>query len=64
MKNVDFVLHVASPFLLKVPKNHDEILKPAIEGTKNILNASLKNNIKKVVITSSMAAIRTGENKN
>ena len=50
-------MHVASPFPLKAPKKVDELLKPAVEGTEKVLNASIKNGVKKVVVTSSIAAI-------
>ena len=57
MKDCMFVLHVASPFPISSPKNPDDLIKPAVEGTQRVLNAAKKNGIKKVVITSSTAAI-------
>jgi len=39
VKGCDFVIHVASPFLLDRPKNEDVLLKPAVEGTRAVLEA-------------------------
>ena len=54
---VDFVMHVASPFFSKIPKNEDELIKPAVEGTLRALKAAHKANISRVVLTSSMVAM-------
>ena len=58
-KNCTYILHVASPALLDV-KKEEIVIKPAVEGTLNVLDAALKNGVKKVVITSSVAAIWVG----
>ena len=56
-----YVLHVASPFLLETPKNVDELMKPAVDGTLNVLKAcSEMGGIKRVVVTSSVASIWVG----
>lgn len=57
----DYVLHVASPFPSKQPKDPDELIVPAREGTLRVLRASLDAGAKRVVITSSIAAIRLSE---
>jgi nucleoside-diphosphate-sugar epimerase len=57
----DYVLHVASPFPPKQPKDPDELIRPAREGTLRVLGASLDAGVKRVVVTSSVAAIRLGE---
>jgi nucleoside-diphosphate-sugar epimerase len=54
----DYVLHVASPLPAKQPKNPDELLVPARDGTLRVLRASLDAGVKRVVTTSSVAAIR------
>jgi dihydroflavonol-4-reductase len=54
----DYVLHVASPFPPKQPKDPDELIVPAREGTVRVLAASLDAGVKRVVVTSSVAAIR------
>lgn len=53
----DFVMHVASPFFSKVPKDENELIKPAVEGTLRALKAAHKAEIKRVVLTSSMVAM-------
>jgi dihydroflavonol-4-reductase len=53
----DFVMHVASPFVSKIPKDENELIKPAIEGTQRALKAAHKAGIKRVVLTSSMVAM-------
>jgi len=54
----DYVLHVASPFPPKQPKDPDELIVPAREGTLRVLRAGLDAGAKRVVVTSSIAAIR------
>ncbi|KAF8343828.1 NAD(P)-binding protein [Cantharellus anzutake] len=58
VKNVDAVVHTASPFHLNAT-DPDEYLTPAIKGTTGILETILKygQNVKRVVITSSAASI-------
>src|SRR5205807_8050542 len=57
----DYVLHVASPFPPKQPKDADELIVPARAGTIRVLRASLDAGVKRVVVTSSVAAIRLSE---
>jgi dihydroflavonol-4-reductase len=53
---------VASPFPNTIPKNEDEIIIPAVNGTKFVLEAVVRaGTVKKVVLTSSIAAIFTGQ---
>jgi nucleoside-diphosphate-sugar epimerase len=54
------VLHVASPFPENVPKNEDEVIKPAREGTLRVLRAARDAGVKRVVLTSSFAAVGYG----
>ena len=53
----DYVLHVASPFVLANPKTEDEMIKTAVNGTLLALKAAKNAGVKRVVLTSSMAAI-------
>ena len=57
----DYVLHVASPFPPKQPKDPDELIVPARDGTLRVLRASLDAGVKRVVVTSSVAAIRLSD---
>jgi nucleoside-diphosphate-sugar epimerase len=56
----DYVLHVASPFPASVPKHEDELIVPAREGTLRVLRAARDARVKRVVLTSSFAAIGYG----
>jgi nucleoside-diphosphate-sugar epimerase len=53
-----YVLHVASPFPPEQPKNPDELIVPARDGALRVLRAALDAGVKRVVMTSSVAAIR------
>ncbi|CAM3441072.1 SDR family oxidoreductase [Sphingobacterium prati] len=53
----DYVLHVASPFVAEQPKDENELIIPAKEGTLRALKAAKKAGVKRVVLTSSFAAI-------
>jgi nucleoside-diphosphate-sugar epimerase len=57
----DYVLHVASPFPAHVPKHEDELIVPAREGALRVLRASRDAGVKRVVLTSSFAAIGYGQ---
>lgn len=56
----DFVLHVASPFPPGAPKHEDELIVPAREGTLRVLRAARDAGVRRVVLTSSFAAIGYG----
>jgi len=56
----DYVLHVASPFPANVPKHDDELIIPAREGALRVLRAARDAGVKRVVLTSSFAAIGYG----
>ena len=60
----DYLLHAASPFITYEPKDENELIKPAKEGTLRALRAANKAGIKKIVLTSSIAAIAYGHEKN
>ncbi|KAF8608358.1 dihydroflavonol-4-reductase [Ceratobasidium sp. AG-I] len=62
----EVVLHTSSPFVLTVTDIEKDLLKPAIEGTTEILKSTKKygSSVKRVVITSSFAAIRDASKGN
>ena len=57
----EYVLHVASPLPERVPKDENELIVPAREGTLRVLRASHDAGVKRVVLTSSFAAIGYGQ---
>ena len=59
MEGCDYLIHVASPIALEI-KSEDFFVKPAVAGVKRALKFAKKHNIKKVILTSSVAAIFHG----
>lgn len=56
------IIHMASPFTLRFKNAQKELIEPALIGTRNVLNAATKSStVKKVVLTSSVAAVH-GDN--
>jgi len=56
----DYVLHVASPLSTSVPSDENELIIPARDGTLRVLRAAREAGVKRVVITSSTAAVAYG----
>jgi len=56
-----YVLHVASPFPPAIPQHEDDLIIPAREGALRVLKASRDAGVKRVVLTSSFAAIGYGQ---
>ena len=63
MHGCEYLLHMASPFITYEPKNEDDLIRPAKEGTLRALKFAKDAGIKKVVLTSSVAAIAYGHKK-
>lgn len=53
----DYVVHVASPIPNGSPDHEEFLIKPAVQGTLNILEAAEKAGVKRVVITSSVVGM-------
>lgn len=60
MEGSAFALHVASPFPTRAPRHEDELIRPALDGTLRVLRAARDAGVKRVVLTSSVAAIQYG----
>ena len=60
VEGCEYVLHVASPLPAGVPRREDALIAPAREGTLRVLRASRDAGVKRVVLTSSFAAIGYG----
>ena len=56
----EYVLHIASPFPSQVPKDENELIVPAREGAIRVLRAARDAGVKRVVLTSSFAAVGYG----
>lgn len=58
MHGCELVIHTASPFTLSIKNAQRDLVDPALKGTENVLNSANKNeSVKRVVLTSSCAAI-------
>jgi dihydroflavonol-4-reductase len=57
----DYVLHVASPFPWGTPRRAEELVVPARDGTLRVLRAARDAGVRRVVLTSSFAAIGYGQ---
>lgn len=55
-----FAIHTASPFPAVMPKDDQELIVPAREGTLRLLRAASAASVRRVVLTSSCAAISSG----
>ena len=55
----DYVLHIASPYVLDYKDAEKELIKPAVDGTLSVLKSVVKKNptCKRIVLTSSFAAV-------
>jgi nucleoside-diphosphate-sugar epimerase len=56
----EYVLHIASPFPSTVPKDENELIVPARDGALRVLRAARDAGVKRVVLTSSFAAVGYG----
>lgn len=57
MQGCDVLMHTASPFPMGEPKDPQELIRPAVDGTLRAMNAAKAAGIRRVVLTSSNAAI-------
>ena len=60
MRGCSGVIHIASPVPVVQPKDPDAVIRPARQGTINVLTAARNQNITRVVLTSSVAAVWGG----
>jgi len=57
VKDCSYVLHIASPIFLALPKDENEMIRPAVDGTLRVLNAARRAGVKRVVMTSNFGAV-------
>ena len=62
LRGCECVLHVATPISLEVPRHEEDVIRPAVEGTMRVLTSAKAADVKRVVLTSSFAAIGYGPN--
>ncbi|OYW20968.1 MAG: hypothetical protein B7Z52_01515, partial [Burkholderiales bacterium 12-64-5] len=59
-EGMDYVQHIASPIPATLPNDADDLIVPAHDGALRVLKAAKAAGVKRVVMTSSMAAIAYG----
>jgi len=57
VKNCESVLHIASPIFLTLPKDENEMIRPAVDGTLRVLKTARNAGVKRVVMTSNFGAV-------
>jgi len=57
VKGCKYVLHVASPIASTMPKDDNDMIRPAVDGTLRVLKAARAAGVKRVVLTSNFGAI-------
>lgn len=60
MQDVRYLQHVASPFVITMPEDRMDLIRPAVDGTSRALEAAFAGGVERVVLTSSLAAVMYG----
>lgn len=60
MLDCRYVAHTASPFFLRTPADPQELIRPAVEGTRRAISAALAAGVERIALTSSTASIQYG----
>ncbi len=63
MKECRYVLHVASPLPWTIPKDENDLIIPAREGTLRVLRSASRAGVQRVVLTSSISAVAYGQDR-
>ena len=59
-----YVMHIASPVVSKGDDENKELIQPAVQGVSRAIHHSVKHKVKRFIMTSSVAAICQGYEKN
>ena len=59
IEGATYVIHTANPVGIDEPSDPNVMIKPSVEGTLSVLKAANKHKVKRVVMTSSIAAVET-----
>ena len=60
----EYVMHVASPYVLNVQDVNRDLIEPAVNGTTSVLEAASKSpGVKRVILTSSLVAMMGNEDE-
>ncbi|HEY0918439.1 NAD-dependent epimerase/dehydratase family protein, partial [Devosia sp.] len=63
LRGCRYLQHVASPLAVRMPKDRDAMIRPALEGTRRAVAAALAAGVERIVLTSSTAAIMAGHER-
>lgn len=63
LEGVDVLMHTASPFPATVPKDREDLIRPAVDGTMRAMRSAQQAGVTRVILTSSCAAIYKDANK-
>ena len=58
-----YIMHIASPFPMKVSNDRNILLPVAVDGTLRVLNAGLNAGVEQIIITSSIVAMFRKQNR-
>ena len=57
LTGIDVLMHTASPFPIASPKDENELIRPAVDGTLRALRAAKSAGVKRVILTLSLIHI-------
>ena len=57
LQGIDVLMHTASPFPIASPRDENELIRPAVDGTLRALKAAHKSGVNRVILTSSNASV-------
>jgi len=57
VRGCTYVIHAASPLIINKVKDESQLIKPAVEGTRRVLNASGNAGVSRVVVTSTILTV-------
>jgi dihydroflavonol-4-reductase len=63
MRDVRYLHHVASPLVLVMPKDAQELVRPAVEGTTRALETAFTSDVERVVMTASISGMMYGHGR-
>ena len=56
-KGCKYIFHIDSPFPMKVSRNRESLLPPAVDGTLRVLKAGVNAGVEQIIKTSSIVAM-------
>lgn len=63
LAGADYLIHMASPVPAEVPKDENDLILPARDGALRAIRAATDAGVRRIVMTSSIAAISGGQDK-